>query len=85
MKGSRLKDVLDDSVLNTEFWNKVFGKMNTLLVMIEQTNPSIDDQELRWVSDRVEYWNKDQRILTKEEMKIANVYYKKYKYEGVTK
>ena len=78
MKGKRLADILDDTSIDTEFWNKIFAKMNTLLVKIESTNPSIDDQELRWVSDRIEYWNKDERILTKQEMQIANLYWKKY-------
>ena len=66
MKGSRLKDVLDDSVLDHKFWNGIFAKMNQLLVLIERTNPSIDDQELRWVSDRIERWEDDERILTVE-------------------
>ena len=79
MKGTRLKDVLDDKVLNREFWNKIFAKMNQLLVLIENTNPSIDDPELRWVSDRIEYWNSEERILTKDEMQIANLYWNKYK------
>ena len=78
MKGTRLKDVLDDKVLNREFWNGIFAKMNQLLIKIEATNPSIDDLELRWVSDRIEYWNGEERILTKEEMQIANLYWKKY-------
>ena len=84
MKGSRLVDVLDEmggdlSGEVREFWNKVFAKMNQLLVRIESTNPSIDDPELRWVSDRIEYWNAEERILTKNEMLSANVYWKKYK------
>ena len=78
MKGTRLKDVLDDSVLNHKFWNGIFAKMNQLLVVIENTNPSIDDPELRWVSDRIEYWNSEERILSKQEMQIANLYWKKY-------
>ena len=78
MKGSRLVDVLDDTVLDTKFWNGIFAKMNQLLIKIEATNPSIDDLELRWVSDRIEYWNKEQRLLTKSEMQIANLYWKKY-------
>ena len=78
MKGSRLVDVLDDTVLDTKFWNWIFAKMNQLLIKIEATNPSIDDLELRWVSDRIEYWNSEQRILTKEEMQIGNLYWKKY-------
>ena len=78
MPGSRLKDVLDDKVLDKKFWNRIFGKMNVLLVAIERTNPSIDDQELRWVSDRIEYWENEERVLSKSEMQIANLYWKKY-------
>ena len=78
MKGSRLVDVLDDTVLDTKFWNGIFAKMNQLLIKIESTNPSIDDLELRWVSDRIEYWNKEQGVLTKQEMQIGNLYWKKY-------
>ena len=79
MKGTRLKDVLHEESYSVEFWNRIFGKMNTLLVMIENTNPDIDDQELRWVSDRIEHYNDDNRLLSKKEMNIANLYYKKYK------
>tara|TARA_B100001250_G_scaffold413806_1_gene449223 strand:- start:2592 stop:2840 length:249 start_codon:yes stop_codon:yes gene_type:complete len=80
MKGSRLVDVLDDTVLNTEFWNKVFAKMNTLLVAMETAkgNYDIDDPEIRWVSDRIEYWNSEERVLTKSEMQVGNLYWKKY-------
>ena len=78
MKGSRLVDVLDDTVLDTKFWNGIFAKMNQLLIKIEATNPSIDDLELRWVSDRIEYWNSEQRVLTKSEMQRGNLYWKKY-------
>ena len=53
---TRLKDVLDDKVFNKDFWDKMFKKMRLLLIKIENTNPSIDDQELRWVSDRCEYY-----------------------------
>ena len=73
MKGS------DKPVINLEFWNKIFAKMNTLLVRIESTNPSIDDTNLRWVSDRIEYFNGEERILTKDEMKVANNLWLQYK------
>ena len=78
MKGTRLKDVLDDTVLDHKFWNGIFAKMNQLLIKIEATNPSIDDLELRWVSDRIEYWNSEERILSKDEMLTANLYWKTY-------
>ena len=84
MKGSRLVDVLDEKGIDPnirEFWNKMFAKMNTLLVAIESykgPSMSIDDTEYRWVSDRIEYWNAEERILTKDEMKKANLYWNKY-------
>ena len=51
-----------------KFWDKVFGKMTTLKLTIENTNPSIDDLDFRFVSDRVEYWETNDRILNKNEM-----------------
>tara|TARA_B100000073_G_scaffold333330_1_gene324689 strand:+ start:65 stop:310 length:246 start_codon:yes stop_codon:yes gene_type:complete len=81
MKGKRLKDVLDDKLVDKPFWDSMFAKMNTLLVAMETAkgNYDIDDPEIRWVSDRVEYWNSEERILTKDEMQTANMYWKKYK------
>ena len=38
----------------------------------------IDDPEIRWVTDRIEYWQTDDRILTKNEMLTANLYWEKY-------
>lgn len=81
MKGSRLVDVLDDTVLDKDFWNKIFAKMNTLLVTIESVKGpgmSIDDTEYRWVNDRIEYFDNDKRLLTKDEMQTANELWKKY-------
>ena len=81
MKGKRLKDVLDDKLVDKPFWDSMFAKMNTLLVAMETAkgNYDIDDPEIRWVSDRIEYWNSEERILTKDEMQTANMYWKKYK------
>ena len=83
MKGSRLVDVLDDNLDPNirEFWNKMFAKMNTLLVAIESAKGpgmSIDDTEYRWVTDRIEYWNSEERLLSKDEMETANKLWKKY-------
>ena len=81
MKGSRLVDVLDDKVLDRTFWEKIFAKMGLLQAHIEKAKGpgmSIDDTEYRWVTDRIEYWNAEERILTKEEMQIGNLYWKKY-------
>ena len=81
MKGTRLKDVLDDKVFNKEKWDMIFGKLKKLATAIEMYwGPSmdIDNVEYRWVQDRIEYYEKDERLLTKEEMKIANFYWKRY-------
>ena len=80
MKSSRLVDILDVED-GLEFWNKIFTKMNTLLVQMESKkgNYDIDDPEIRWVSDRIEYWNNDKRKLNKNEMLTANSFWKKYK------
>ena len=80
MKGKRLKDVLAEDTLNIDFWNKVFAKMNTLLVAMQKAkgNYNIDDPEIRWVSDRVERWNDEERLLSKGEMEHANQYWRKY-------
>ena len=69
-----------EKIFNKSFWDKMFKKMRLLLIKIENTNPSIDDTDLRWVSDRIEYYNSEERILTKEEMLTANLYWKKYRY-----
>ena len=79
MKGKRLKDVLDDKLPDKAFWDKMFAKLELLQHKIEETNPSIDDKELRWVSDKIEYWISEERVLTAEEMSVANHYWKKYK------
>ena len=80
MKGTRLKDVLDDKVLNREFWNKMFSRMGILLKLMEtiKGNYDIDDPEIRWVEDRIKYWKSTDRILDKNEMLTANLYWKKY-------
>ena len=81
MKGSRLVDVLDDKPLNKEYWDRVFGKLKKLGTAIEMywgPGMNIDDPEYRWVNDRIEYFDKNKRLLTKEEMTIANNLWKKY-------
>ena len=82
MKGTRLVDVLDEKGVGPEareFWNKIFGKLKILVDLIERTNPSIDDSNLRWCTDRIEYWNSEERVLSKEEMLKANKLYLQYK------
>ena len=81
MKGTRLKDVLDDKPINKEYWDRIFGKLKKLGTAIEMyygPHMDIDNVEYRWVQDRIEYYEKNKRLLTKNEMLAANVYWKKY-------
>ena len=80
--GKRLKDVLDEKPIDRVFWDNMFDKMNMLLSHIEKAkgpSMSIDDKEYRWVQDRIEYWNAEERLLSSHEMEQANHYWKKYK------
>ena len=59
----------------------MFGKMKklgTAIEMFKGPEMSIDDTEHYWVNDRIEYYETDGRLLTKEEMKMANEMWKKY-------
>ena len=81
MKGTRLKDVLDNKVFNKEKWDMIIGKLKKLATAIEMYyGPSmdIDNVEYRWVNDRIEYYEAEERLLTKEEMQTANELWKKY-------
>ena len=81
MKGSRLVDVLDDVVFDKDRWNIIFGKLKKLGTAIEMfhgPNMNIDDLDYRWVNDRIEHFDKRKRLLTKDEMTIANNLWKKY-------
>jgi len=39
---------------------------------------NIDQPDYRWVNDRIEYFDKKKRLLTKDEMQTANDMWKKY-------
>ena len=76
MKGSEGKVVWDKSK-----WDIIFGKLKKLGTAIEMAkgpDMSIDDVEHFWVNDRIEYYETNGRLLTKEEMKKANLLWKKY-------
>ena len=69
------------SKINRPFWDRVFGKLKKLGTAIEMyygDHLNIDDVTYRWVCDRIEYYEKDNRLLTKDEMETANVYWKKF-------
>ena len=40
---------------------------------------NIDDLDYRWVNDRIEYYEGEERLLSKEEMLKANDLWNKYK------
>ena len=85
MKGTRLKDVLDDKVFNKEKWDMIFGKLKKLGTAIEMKKGpgmDIDDREYRWVNDRIEYYESEERLLNKAEMENANGLWKKYGTNG---
>jgi hypothetical protein len=74
MKGSKSK-------IDRKFWDVVFGKLKKLGTAIEMYyggDMDIDNQEYRWIDDRIKYYEKNDRLLTKQEMQIANLYWKKY-------
>ena len=74
MKGSKSK-------IDRKFRDMVFGKLKKLGTAVELYyggDMDIDNQEYRWIDDRIKYYEKDDRLLTKQEMSIANLYWKKY-------
>ena len=74
MKGSKSK-------IDRKFWDIIFGKLKKLGTAIEMYyggDMDIDNQEYRWIDDRIKYYEKNDRLLTKQEMSIANLYWKKY-------
>ena len=78
MKGSKSK-------IDRKFWDMVFGKLKKLGTAIEMYyggDMDIDNQEWRWVDDRIKMYYEKDRLLTKQEMDIANLYWKKYGLHG---
>jgi len=80
MPGSkRLVDILDEMNMKD---NEVLNKLGRLLRLIELTNPSIDDPELRWVEGQIDKFNEGSdnygRPITKSNLIQANLYWKKY-------
>ena len=70
------------SKIDRKFWDMMFGKLKKLGTAIEVAKGpemSIDDVEHFWVNDRIEYYETNGRLLTKEEMKIANALWNKYR------
>ena len=86
MKGKRLKDVLDNEAdlgrfKGDTFWGKVNMKLKKLGTAIEMKlgpEMNIDDLDYRWVNDRIEYYEAEERLLTREEMTKANDMWNKF-------
>jgi hypothetical protein len=81
MPGSKkLIDILDEMNLKE---NEVLNKFGKLLRLIESTNPSIDDPELRWVEHQIEKFDEGTpyygKPITKNDLLQANLYWRKYK------
>ena len=79
MKPSKrgLQDVLDVKIK----WRHIFGKLRKLGTAIEMyygSSMDIDNVDYRWVNDRIEYFDKKGRTLTKDEMETANELWSRY-------
>ena len=62
-------------------WDMIFGKLKKLGTAIEMfygPKMNIDDLDYRWVNDRIEYYEGEDRLLTKDEMLVANNLWTKY-------
>tara|TARA_B100001094_G_C18189546_1_gene806166 strand:- start:2270 stop:2515 length:246 start_codon:yes stop_codon:yes gene_type:complete len=81
-----MKPTSDDYTTPPKFdksvWDIIFGKLKKLGTAIEMKkgdSMSIDDVDYRWVNDRIEYYNNDDRLLTAGEMETANNMWREYK------
>tara|TARA_Y100001963_G_C6520836_1_gene326471 strand:- start:32 stop:280 length:249 start_codon:yes stop_codon:yes gene_type:complete len=75
----KLIDILDDMNMKE---NEILHKFGKLLRLIESTNPSIDDAELRWVEHQMDKLNEGTayygKPITKNDLLQANLYWRKY-------
>ena len=78
MKSSKLKDILD---FDKTKWDIIFGKLKKLATAIEmKKGPSmnIDDHDYRFVNDVIEYYESEDRLLTKDDFDKANELWRIY-------
>ena len=71
----RLVDVLDEEYKSTVVWDK-FVKLKDLWES-KNGDASIDNQEIRWITDRLEDLDNG-KTLAKNDLLTANLYWKKY-------
>ena len=72
----------DKPKIDRSIWDIIFGKLKKLGTAIEMKkgdSMNIDDPDYRWVNDRIEYYERDDRLLTPEEMSTANQRWREYK------
>ena len=71
----------DKPKFDKSVWDIIFGKLKKLGTAIEMyygEKMNIDNVDYRWVNDRIEYFDNNKRLLTKDEMQTANEMWKKY-------
>ena len=76
MKGKRLADVLDDHTVLEDGMSDIYDKFCILYQRMEDTNPDMDDLELRWVENRIEDMEGGGKP-TKNDLMTENLYWKK--------
>ena len=72
----------DKPKFDKSVWDIIFGKLKKLGTAIEMyygDKMNIDEPDYRWVNDRIEYYERDDRLLTPEEMSTANQMWREYK------
>jgi hypothetical protein len=71
----------DKPLFDREKWDNIFEKITKLCLRLKSAkgNYNMDDSEIRWCEDRVEYYTNDNRLLTVDEMKKANELWKSYR------
>ena len=75
MKGKRLVDVLGEEWMKENGW--VYDKFVKLYELIESTNPSMDDEALRWVENKIEKME-DGIVMGRENLEQANAIYRRF-------
>ena len=71
----------DKPKFDKSVWDVIFGKLKKLGTAIEMyygEKMNIDEPDYRWVQDRIEYYEADDRLLSKEEMSTANDMWRQY-------
>ena len=82
-KTAKRKSADTDRFRGDTFWGGVLMKLKKLGTAIEMkkgVEMDIDDREYRWVDDRINYLQSEGRKLSKDEMRVANNLWAKYKF-----